>query len=245
MKKLYIIGLGPGDAQFITPQAAQALEESQVVCGYTVYLDLIRPQCQGKEVITTPMTQEIQRCRMALEQAAQGKTTAMVCSGDAGVYGMAGLLLELAEEYPAMEIQVVPGITAAVSGAAVLGAPRMHDFAVISRSDREPPWEKIARRRARAAEAGFVLCLYNPRSKRRADYLQKACDIVMRHQSPDTVCGTVRNIGREGQQSQVMTLRELRDAPVDMFTTVFIGNSATRRRGQYMVTPRGYENKKQ
>ena len=245
MKKLYIIGLGPGDAQFITPQAAQALEESQAVCGYTVYLDLIRPQCQGKEVITTPMTQEIQRCRMALEQAAQGKTTAMVCSGDAGVYGMAGLLLELAEEYPAMEIQVVPGITAAVSGAAVLGAPLIHDFAVISLSDLLTPWEKIERRLDRAAQADFVLCLYNPRSKRRADHLQKACDIVMRHQSPDTVCGTVRNIGREGQQSQVMTLRELRDAPVDMFTTVFIGNSATRRWGQYMVTPRGYENKKQ
>ena len=216
-----------------------------MVCGYTVYLDLIRPQCQGKEVITTPMTQEIQRCRMALEQAAQGKTTAMVCSGDAGVYGMAGLLLELAEEYPAMEIQVVPGITAAVSGAAVLGAPLIHDFAVISLSDLLTPWEKIERRLDRAAQADFVLCLYNPRSKRRADHLQKACDIVMRHQSPDTVCGTVRNIGREGQQSQVMTLRELRDAPVDMFTTVFIGNSATRRRGQYMVTPRGYENKKQ
>ena len=245
MKKLYIIGLGPGDAQFITPQAAQALEGSQVACGYTVYLDLIRPQCQGKEVITTPMTQEIQRCRMALEQAAQGKTTAMVCSGDAGVYGMAGLLLELAEEYPAMEIQVGPGITAAVSGAAVLGAPLIHDFAIISLSDPLTPWEKIERRLDRAAQADFVLCLYNPRSKRRADHLQKACDIVMRHQSPDTVCGTVRNIGREGQQSQVMTLRELRDAPVDMFTTVFIGNSATRRRGQYMVTPRGYENKKQ
>mgnify|MGYP001861061699 FL=1 len=158
---------------------------------------------------------------------------------------MAGLLLELAEEYPAMEIQVVPGITAAVSGAAVLGAPLIHDFAVISLSDLLTPWEKIERRLDRAAQADFVLCLYNPRSKRRADHLQKACDIVMRHQSPDTVCGTVRNIGREGQQSQVMTLRELRDAPVDMFTTVFIGNSATRRRGQYMVTPRGYENKKQ
>ena len=144
-----------------------------------------------------------------------------------------------------MEIQVVPGITAAVSGAAVLGAPLIHDFAVISLSDLLTPWEKIERRLDRAAQADFVLCLYNPRSKRRADYLQKACDIVMRHQSPDTVCGTVRNIGREGQQSQVMTLRELRDAPVDMFTTVFIGNSATRRRGQYMVTPRGYENKKQ
>ncbi len=244
MKKLYIVGLGPGDARFITPQATAALAESQVICGYTVYIDLIRPQCQGKQIITTPMTQEIERCRMALEQAAAGNTTAMVCSGDAGVYGMAGLLLELSAEYPEMEIEVVPGITAAVSGAAVLGAPLIHDFAVISLSDLLTPWEKIQRRLHNAAEADFVLCLYNPRSKKRADYLEKACDIVLQHRDAGTVCGIVRNIGREGQQSQVMTLGELRCAPVDMFTTVFIGNSATRALGGYMVTPRGYENKR-
>lgn len=244
MKKLYIVGLGPGDARFITPQATAALAESQVICGYTVYIDLIHPQCQGKQIITTPMTQEIERCRMALEQAAAGNTTAMVCSGDAGVYGMAGLLLELSAEYPEMEIEVVPGITAAVSGAAVLGAPLIHDFAVISLSDLLTPWEKIQRRLHNAAEADFVLCLYNPRSKKRADYLEKACDIVLQRRDAGTVCGIVRNIGREGQQSQVMTLGELRCAPVDMFTTVFIGNSATRALGGYMVTPRGYENKR-
>lgn len=244
MKKLYIVGLWPGDTQLITPQATAALAESQVVCGYTVYIDLIRPLCQGKQIITTPMTQEIERCRMALERAAAGNTTAMVCSGDAGVYGMAGLLLELSAEYPEMEIQVVPGITAAISGAAVLGAPLIHDFAVISLSDLLTPWEKIERRLLNAAAADFVICLYNPRSRKRADYLARACDIVMRHQPPDTVCGIVRNIGREGQQSQVMPLKELRDAPVDMFTTVFIGNSATRALGGRMVTPRGYENKR-
>lgn len=243
MKKLYVVGLGPGDAKFITPQATQALEDCQVVCGYTVYIDLIATLCQGKEVITTPMTQEIERCRMALEAAAAGKTTAMVCSGDAGVYGMAGLLFELAQEFPPVDIEVVPGITAAMSGAAVLGAPLIHDFAVISLSDLLTPWEKIQQRLLCAAQADFVICLYNPRSRKRADYLEKACHLVMEHRAQDTVCGLVRNIGREGQESSLLTLQELAKAPVDMFTTVFIGNSATRRLGDKMVTPRGYENK--
>ena len=242
---LYIVGLGPGAGEGMTLAAHRALSRCGAIVGYSAYIDLLEGLYPEARRVSTGMMREVERCRAALELARDGDEVALVCSGDAGVYGMAGLLLELAEEYPAMEIQVVPGITAAVSGAAVLGAPLIHDFAVISLSDLLTPWEKIERRLDRAAQADFVLCLYNPRSKRRADHLQKACDIVMRHQSPDTVCGTVRNIGREGQQSQVMTLRELRDAPVDMFTTVFIGNSATRRRGQYMVTPRGYENKKQ
>lgn len=181
---------------------------------------------------------------MALEQAAAGQTTAMVCSGDAGVYGMAGPILELSPEYPQVEIEVVPGITAALSGGAVLGAPLTHDFAIISLSDLLTPWETIEKRLHCASEADFVLCIYNPRSKKRADHLMKACDIVMEHRDENTVCGTVRNIGREGQEHKLMTLRQLRDEPVDMFTTVFIGNSATRALGDKMVTPRGYENKK-
>ena len=137
MKKLYIVGLGPGDGEFITPQARKALEDSQVICGYTVYIDLIAESCQGKEILTTPMTRELERCRMALERAADGQTTAMVCSGDAGVYGMAGPILELSLEYPQVEIEVVPGITAALSGGAVLGAPLTHDFAIISLNNME------------------------------------------------------------------------------------------------------------
>lgn len=241
MKKLYIIGLGPGDAQFITPQAAQALEESQVVCGYTVYLDLIRPQCQGKEVITTPMTQEIQRCRMALEQAAQGKTTAMVCSGDAGIYGMAGLMYEVGEEYPQVEIEVVPGVTAALGGAAVLGAPLGHDLCIISLSDLLTPWETIEKRLLSAAAADFVICLYNPASRKRKDYLKKACEILMNHKPADTVCGIVRNIAREGEAFQILTLGELKDAEADMFSTVYIGNHETKVIRGRMVTPRGYQ----
>ncbi|MGI5958929.1 MAG: precorrin-3B C(17)-methyltransferase [Massiliimalia sp.] len=240
MNRLYLVGLGPGGMEGATAQAKAALEESQVITGYTVYVDLIREDFPQKEFLTTPMKREVERCRMALEAAAQGKTVSMVCSGDAGVYGMAGLIYELAQEYPPVEIEVVPGITAACSGAAVLGAPLIHDFAVISLSDLLTPWERIEKRLACAADADFVICLYNPSSKKRHDYLQKACDILLQYRSEDNVCGWVKNIGREGQISRVMTLKELREEQVDMFTTVFIGNSQTREINGKMVTPRGY-----
>lgn len=241
MKKLYIVGLGPGDGEFITLQARKALEDSQVICGYTVYIDLIAESCQGKEILTTPMTRELERCRMALERAADGQTTAMVCSGDAGVYGMAGPILELSPEYPQVEIEVVPGITAALSGGAVLGAPLAHDFCVISLSDRLTPWEVIEKRLACAAQGDFCVALYNPSSKGRPDYLQKAVRILRANgKGPETVCGLVRNIGREGQSARVLTLAELEDTPVDMFTTVYIGNGNTRALSGRMVTPRGY-----
>ena len=177
---------------------------------------------------------------MALEAAAGGRMVAMVCSGDPGVYGMAGLLFELAGEFPGVSIEVVPGVSAATGGAAVLGAPLMHDWCTISLSDLLTPWETIERRLVAAAEADFVISLYNPASHKRPDYLQRACDILLAHKNPATVCGTVRNIGREGEEAHVTTLAELRDMPVDMFTTVFIGNSQTIEIDGRMVTPRGY-----
>ena len=207
-------------------------------------MDLVKPLFPDKECYTTPMTQELERCRWALDQAAGGRTVALVCSGDAGVYGMAGPLLQLAEQYPNVDVEVVSGITSALSGAAVLGAPLMHDFCVISLSDLLTPWQQIEKRLACAAAGDFVICLYNPSSKKRADYLQKACDILMREKSADTVCGWVRNIGRDGQESKVLTLGELRNEQVDMFTTVFIGSSTTRQIAGRVVTPRGYEAKK-
>ena len=243
MKKLYVVGIGPGSPEYMTEQAKTALRSADLLCGYTVYIDLVRPLFPDKEVLTTPMTREIERCRKALAAAAAGKTVAMVCSGDAGVYGMAGLLYELAAEFEPVEIEVVPGITAASSGAAVLGAPLIHDFAVISLSDLLTPWEKIEKRLLCAAEGDFVVVLYNPMSRKRGDYLAKACELLLRCKSPETVCGWVRNIGREGQSSAVLTLEALRQAELDMFTTVFVGNSATRCIGDKMVTPRGYENK--
>ena len=241
MKRLYVIGMGPGGADQLTPQALRALEDSRVVCGYTTYMDLAWVFLEGKELVTTPMTRELERCRIALERAEAGETTAMICSGDAGVYGMAGPVLELAPQFPEVEIQVVPGVTAALAGAAVLGAPLMHDFAVLSRSDLLTPWEVIRRRLELAAQGDFVLCLYNPSSRRRRDHLRMACDIVLAHRGPETVCGWVRNAGRAQEEHQVLTLGELQEAQVDMFTTVFIGSAATRRIGDRMVTPRGYE----
>ena len=241
MNVLYVVGLGPGGSRWMTWEARAALEQAEVLCGYTVYLDLIRGEFPDKEYFSTPMTQEIERCRATLERARSGRTTALVCSGDAGVYGMAGPVLELAPQFPEVEIQVVPGVTAALAGAAVLGAPLMHDFAVLSLSDLLTPWEVIRRRLELAAQGDFVLCLYNPSSRRRRDHLRMACDIVLAHRGPETVCGWVRNAGRAQEEHQVLTLGELQEAQVDMFTTVFIGSAATRRIGDRMVTPRGYE----
>ena len=237
---LYVVGIGPGDAGQMTPQADAAIRDSRMLAGYTVYVDLVRERYPEKEVLTTAMTQEEKRCRMALACCAEGKNTAMVCSGDAGVYGMAGLVLELAPEYPDVTVRVVPGVTAACAGAAVLGAPLMHDFAVISLSDRLTPMETILNRLKMAAQGDFVICLYNPASKARSGYLAVACEELLRYRSGDTVCGVVRNIGREGQEYRIMTLKELKSWNADMFTTVYVGNSSTKRIVDYMVTPRGY-----
>ena len=240
MKKIYVVGLGPGDEKYMTQAARAALMESEIIVGYDLYVELIKALIEGKTVLSTPMKQEVARCRMALEHALEGRTVAMVCSGDAGVYGMAGIVMEVAREHPEVSIEVVSGITAAVSSAAVLGAPLIHDFAIISLSDLLTPWEKIEKRLKLAAEADFVICLYNPSSMKRGDYLRKACDIILEHQSPRTECGYVRNIGREGESAVLCRLEELREASVDMFTTVIIGNSQTKRLNGRLVTPRGY-----
>lgn len=238
--RLVVVGLGPGGAADMSARARAAVQDSDLVAGYTVYVDLLRAEFPEKEMLTTPMRKEVERCRLALDAAAKGRKVVMVCSGDPGVYGMAGLVYELANEYPGVDIGVIPGVSACNGGAAVLGAPLMHDYCVISLSDLLTPWEKIENRLSAAAQADFVISLYNPSSRKRPDYLQRACDVLLRYKSPETVCGTVRNIGREGEQAAVMTLGELRDATVDMFTTVFIGNSQTLNLDGKMVTPRGY-----
>lgn len=221
-------------------RAYQVLCSCDTIIGYTVYVNLLRETYPDKEFLTTPMTQEAKRCEMAFEEAVKGKRVAMVCSGDAGVYGMSGLMLETGVNYPEIEVEVIPGVTAALSGGAVLGAPLTHDFAVVSLSDRLTPWEKIEKRLRLAAEADFSICIYNPSSKGRPDYLKRACDILLAVLPADRICGTVENIGREGESSRLYTLGELRDAQVNMFTTVFIGNSMTKEIGGRMVTPRGY-----
>lgn len=224
----------------MTFEADAALRSCDTIIGYTVYVDLVKEHYPDKEFLTTPMRREVDRCHLALKTAQQGKTVAMICSGDAGVYGMAGLMLELAAEYEEVEIVILPGVSAVLSGAALLGAPLMHDFAVISLSDLLTPWKKIEKRLLAAAEADFVICLYNPSSHKRQDYLQRACDLMLRHKAPETVCGIARSIGREGENYSLTTLKALRDTGVDMFSTVFIGNSETTVLDGKMVTPRGY-----
>ncbi len=240
MNKLYVVGIGPGSFEDMTIRALNVLNGCDVIIGYTVYVELVRKYFKDAEFLSTPMRKEKERCIMALEQAAKGRRTAVICSGDAGVYGMAGLVLELGKGYPNVEIEVVSGITAALSGGALLGAPLTHDFAVISLSDLLTSWETIENRLKAAAEGDFAVCIYNPSSKKREGYLKKACDIMLKYKDGSTVCAVVRNIGREGVEKHILTLNELREYKADMFTTVFIGSSETKEINGFVVTPRGY-----
>ena len=240
MSKLYVVGIGPGNYENMTIRADEALKASDVIIGYTVYVDLVKERYPDKEFMTTPMTKEAARCQMAVDCAKAGKTTAMICSGDSGIYGMAALVYEIRGEAKEPEIEVIPGLTAAASGASILGAPLTHDFAVISLSDRLTPWDKIEARLRAASQADLSIVLYNPVSKGRPDHLKKACDIMMESVPGSRICGIARNIGREGESIRIMTLAELKDADCDMFCTVFIGNAMTTVLEGLMVTPRGY-----
>lgn len=239
--KIYIIGMGPGKEEMMTGEAIQALENSDVIIGYTVYVKLLGERFEGKEMLTTPMRQETERCRLCFEEAAKGKQVALICSGDAGIYGLVSLMYEIGKDYPETELIVIPGITAANSGAAVLGAPLNHDFCVISLSDLLTPWEKIEKRLIAAAEGDFAIAIYNPSSHKRKDYLMRACDILLRVIEEERPCGFVENIGREGTRAVTCTLRELRETQVNMFTTVFIGNSGSELVNGKLITKRGYQ----
>lgn len=240
MGKLSVIGIGPGNAENLTAAARTALDAAELLCGYRGYVELLRPLYPDKPVFATGMTGELARCRFCLEQAEKGKTVALVCSGDAGVYGMAAPVLELAPQYPGAAVEIVPGVTAALSGAALLGAPLGHDFCVISLSDRLTDWAVIEKRLRCAARGDFALCLYNPASKGRPEHLRRACEILLEEKGPDTVCGLARNIGRDGESVRILRLDALKNAEADMFTTVFVGSSATKEILGRMVTPRGY-----
>lgn len=236
---IYVIGLGPGRKEEMTGRALDALERCDVILGYQTYIDIIAPFFPGKEMIDSPMKEEVDRCHQALELSKSGKTVGLVSSGDAGVYGMAGLMYEIAQGEA--EVEVVPGVTAACAAAAVLGAPLMHDFAVISLSDLLTPWNLIERRLNAAASADFVICLYNPSSRGRPKHFQWACDIMMKYKSPDTVAGWVSNVARENQERHITTLGKIRDETLDMFCIALVGNIATKHQGDFMVTPRGYK----
>lgn len=238
MAKLYVVGIGPGDKKHMTAAAKAAIEESQVICGYPLYLELISDMTADKEIFTTPMTREMERCRYAVDSVREGKTTALICSGDPGVYGMAGPVLTIADD---IDVEVVPGVSAAESGAAVLGSPLTGDHCIISLSDINTPWDTIEKRLKSASGADMVIVLYNPMSKHRPDNLKKACRVMLEEKSGDTVCGYVRNIARNGEEKKILKLTELAEEKLDMFTTVFIGNTGTIVRDGRMVTKRGYE----
>ncbi len=229
--------------EHLTERARRVLGSVDCVVGYTRYVDLVSPLIEGKEVFSTGMTQEVERCRRAIEFARQGKRVAVISSGDSGIYGMAGLILQLAGEGgPAFPIEVVPGLPAFVSAASILGAPLMHDFASISLSDLLTGWDLIEQRVEACAKADFVMVFYNPKSSKRVEGLAKAIDIVRRHRSPDTPVGVVRNAAREGEEAYITTLSgiEAHYGSIDMLTIIIIGNSSTFRDDDRMITPRGY-----
>ena len=242
--KIFVVGLGPGGRDEITPLALAALERCDVIVGYSVYIDLVNEILPGRDARPFPMKHEVERCRSTLALAQSGQVVGIVSSGDPGVYGMAGVMLEVVRESGFdVDVEIVAGITACCSAAARIGAPLTHDFAVISLSDLLTPWTVIERRLRLAAEADFVICIYNPSSRKRRDHLVRACHTILTHRSFDTPAAWVRLAGRAGESFRVMTLAELADCSeeVDMFCTVFVGNSATHAWDNRLVTPRGYD----
>ncbi len=255
--KVFVVGTGPGSIDHITPYAQKCIRDADAIVGYGTYLDLIRELTRGKEIISTGMTQEIDRCRKAIELAAEGKNVAVVSGGDPGVYAMAGLVLELmkadADEAPAKrrpaatmpEVEIIPGISALNACASRLGAPLMHDFAAISLSDRLTPWETIEKRLEAAAAADFVIALYNPKSKGRAGHIVRAREIILGHRPPETPVGIVKAAMRENEIIIITDLEQMLNHDIDMQSTVIIGNSKSFVWNGLIITPRGYEKKKQ
>lgn len=241
MPKIYVIGIGPGNISEMTPRARRAIEESDLIIGYSTYIELIRGYFPGKQFESSGMTREVERCSLVLQKALDQKTVSLVSSGDSGIYGMAGIMLEVvANSGTDVPVEIIPGVTSATSAAAVLGAPLMHDFAVISLSDLLTPLELIYKRVSFAAEGDFVICLYNPKSKNRSDYIDTAKDLILKHRGLDTPVGIVKNSGRQDETAVVTTLRNMLDFEIDMFSIVIIGNSKTYIKDGKMITPRGY-----
>ncbi len=236
-----MVGIGPGNLDQLTTRARQAITEAEVVIGYQTYLELIRELLNQQVVVSSGMRREVERCRQAVELAQSGKKVTLVSSGDPGVYGMAGILLETIGPESPVEVEVIPGVTAASAAAAVLGAPLMNDFAIISLSDLLTPWETVRRRVAAAAAGDFVLVLYNPKSHKRVSQIEEVREILLEHRSPSTPVGIVRNARRAGEEIQLATVEDFTGYPIDMFTVVVIGNSTTYITAGKMITPRGYQ----
>ncbi len=243
MGKLYVVGFGPGGYEHMTKKAIDVIERADVVTGYTTYINILKEYFPNKYYIATPMMQEVKRCEMALEEAKKDQVVAMVSSGDSGIYGMAGIIYQLADEKGLSEdvdIETVPGVTAASAAASVLGAPLMHDFAVISLSDLMTPLDLIMKRVDCAGQGDMIVCLYNPKSKKRTGYVEQAAEILMKYRKKETPVGIVRNAGRKDETMTITTLEKLKEAEIDMFSVVIVGNSQTYVKNARMITPRGY-----
>ena len=245
MGKITVIGIGPGSLEDMTPRARKAIESAEVVVGYKTYIRLVESIIGGKEIIDNGMMQEVERCQLAVKSAAEGKETVVISSGDSGIYGMAGLVLELVLQLPENERPewggVVAGISAVQASAAILGAPLMHDFAVISLSDLMTPWELIKKRAEAAASADFVIALYNPKSHKRVNHIEEIREIVMKYRSPETPVGIVSSASRDAEEKVISTLENFTKEDIHMFSLVIIGNSNTYVKDGYMITPRGYK----
>ncbi len=239
-----VVGTGPGSIDHITPQASKAIAAADIVVGYKTYLDLIPQLLEGKEVLSSQMMQEVDRCRKAVELADSGKKVALICGGDPGIYAMAGLIYEVViENAPKVQVEIIPGLAALNSCAARLGAPLMHDFAAISLSDLLTPMELIEKRLEAAASADFVMVIYNPKSKKRTTQLLKAQEIALKYRKPTTPVGIVTAATRDNETIALTTLADLDKAEVGMQSTVIIGNSTTYSWEGVMITPRGYHKK--
>lgn len=239
--KIYVVGIGPGGKDDLTPRAKQAIEDSDLILGYRTYIQLIAGLFPGKPFLVSGMQQEVARCRVALEKALSGQKVALISGGDSGIYGMAGIMLEVvANSRREIPVEIIPGITAASAAAAVVGAPLMHDFAVISLSDRLTPWETIQKRIEYAARGDYVVCFYNPRSSLRTEQIVAAREILLRFQAATTPVSIVRNVSRVGEDAVLTTLEKMLAYPIDMFTVIIVGNSQTYIAAGRMITPRGY-----
>lgn len=239
--KVWVVGIGPGDINYITPEARSAIDLADTIIGYKTYIDLIEAIIQGKEVIANGMRREVERCEAAVRLAEEGRQVALVSSGDPGIYGMAGILLEVKEQHKSdILVEIIPGVTAVSAAAAALGAPLMHDFAIISLSDCLTDWDRIKKRINCVGDGDFVIALYNPKSSQRVTHIQEAQEILLNYRNPNTPVGIVRNAKRGKEEVVVTNLGEMLEHPIDMLTIVIIGNSNTYIANNKIITPRGY-----
>ena len=244
MKKISVVGIGPGGLDEMTPKARKAIEEAEVVAGYNTYIKLIEKILGGKKIIGRAMMQEVERSQLAIQESLTGRNVAVISSGDAGVYGMAGLVLEMILDLPEEnrpQFEIIAGVSAVNAAAAILGAPLMHDFAIISLSDLMTPWELIKKRVRLAAQSDFVIALYNPKSKRRVKQLAEVQNILLEFREKNTPVGIVTNAGRIGESKIISTLENFINEEINMFSLVIIGNSQTFVKEGFMLTPRGYK----